>query len=78
MDKRKSVDNDQQYEDDEDGRFKSKNLNAERRRRKKLSDRQLELRSLVPNITNATPLKTFSHDFFLLVHVLTQTILLSV
>lgn len=52
MDKRKHIVQDDD-EEEEDRKYKSKNLNAERRRRKKLSDRQLELRSLVPIITNA-------------------------
>ncbi|KAI3800327.1 hypothetical protein L1987_28416 [Smallanthus sonchifolius] len=44
----------QNYEDDNDhdGKYKSKNLKAERKRREKLKSWMLELRSVVPKITN--------------------------
>ncbi|XP_021719449.1 transcription factor DYT1-like [Chenopodium quinoa] len=47
------VDNDNDNNND-DSKFKSKNLDAERRRRAKLNDRLLQLRALVPIITNMT------------------------
>nr|WKE35117.1 basic helix-loop-helix family protein [Rosa persica] len=49
------------HQEDDSSLFKSKNLHAERRRRQKLGDRLLILRSLVPIITNMTK-KTIIED----------------
>ncbi|KAK4439277.1 Transcription factor DYT1 [Sesamum alatum] len=61
MDKRKKH-IDAQDDDDEDSKYISKNLNAERKRRKKLSDRQLELRSLMNKATIITDAITYIEE----------------
>nr|GEX53678.1 hypothetical protein [Tanacetum cinerariifolium] len=50
--KRQNYDDNNDNDNDPDEKFKSKNLNAERKRREKLKNRMLELRSVVPKITN--------------------------
>ncbi|KAL0398700.1 UNVERIFIED_CONTAM: Transcription factor DYT1 [Sesamum radiatum] len=63
MDKRKHIDaQDDDDDDDQDRKYISKNLNAERRRRKKLSDRQLELRSLMNKATIITDAITYIEE----------------
>ncbi|CAA3006166.1 transcription factor DYT1-like [Olea europaea subsp. europaea] len=54
MGKKKHIDS-----DDEDDKYKSKNLEAERRLRKKLNDRLLELRSLMNKATIMTDAVTY-------------------
>lgn len=46
-------------DNEHDGKYKSKNLKAERKRREKLKSRMLELRSVVPKITNAMILNDY-------------------
>lgn len=53
----------------DDSRFKSKNLDAERRRRAKLGDRLLQLRALVPIITNACTFFYKFASFFLIIFI---------
>ncbi|KAL2244873.1 UNVERIFIED_CONTAM: Transcription factor DYT1 [Sesamum indicum] len=62
MDKRKHIDAQDDDDDDQDRKYISKNLNAERRRRKKLSDRQLELRSLMNKATIITDAITYIEE----------------
>ncbi|KAI3710385.1 hypothetical protein L2E82_40165 [Cichorium intybus] len=50
--RKRNYDGDDDDNNDDEGKFKSKNLKAERKRREKLKSRMLELRSLVPKITN--------------------------
>ncbi|KAL5579196.1 hypothetical protein UlMin_011638 [Ulmus minor] len=60
-------------DEDDDRKYKSKNLNTERARRKKLNDRLLMLRGLVPNITNMKK-STIVEDAITYVMELQQTV----
>ncbi|KAK6124437.1 hypothetical protein DH2020_041814 [Rehmannia glutinosa] len=63
MDKRKNIIHQDDEDEDENGKiFKSKNLKAERRRRKKLNDRQLELRSLMNKASIITDAITYIEE----------------
>ncbi|KAL6562202.1 hypothetical protein OROGR_003209 [Orobanche gracilis] len=75
LDKRKNVYGDKDEEDDDQdqyGKFKSKNLKAERRRREKLNDRQLQLRSLMNKASIITDAITYIQELKKTVEELTH------